>query len=148
MKNVFAQMFALLLVLSTSIFAQKFVVGVKGGLNLASMSIDPTPSVDIGTRTGVVAGAYVGIIFGDFSTQTEFTYSMKGMTYLGGGINYTWKLDFFEIPVLLKYNIPLKGNVTPNIFVGPTVSFALNTQVHEEVSGLSTDTDIDEWIES
>lgn len=82
MKKVFAVMLTLLLVMSTNIFSQGFVVGVKGGLSLANVSLDPEPTgIELKTRTGMAAGAFVGINLGSFCVQPEFLYSQNGTKY-------------------------------------------------------------------
>ncbi|MBN2572125.1 MAG: PorT family protein [Ignavibacteriales bacterium] len=145
MKKALVVMLAVLLVMSTNIFAQKFVVGVKGGLNLANVTSDPEPPYELNTRTAMVAGAFVGLNFGSFTVQPELLYSMKGTTssfdILGVTVDNTTKADYFEIPVLLKYNIPLPGAVTPSIFVGPSIGFLLSCKNVSEAGGSTSEID-------
>lgn len=153
MKKVLAVTLAVLMIMSTNVFAQKFVVGVKGGLNLANVSVDPEPTgIEFKTRTGMAAGAFVGINLGPVCVQPEFLYSQHGTKFdfeiMGVTVNNTMKLDVLEIPILLKYNIPMAGNVTPSIFVGPGLGFVLSAKQLSEAAGSSSETDIKDDIES
>src|SRR5687767_3367523 len=90
-----------MLALTSSGFAQGLTGGVKLGLNVASLDIEDEDDVEFKSKTGIIAGAFVGVRVNDmFSIQPEFLFSQKGASLEGGGEEGTIKLDFFEIPVL------------------------------------------------
>jgi opacity protein-like surface antigen len=112
-------------------------LGVKGGLNIATLSIDESVElldsvfIEPDSRNGIAAGAFVGFqIAPNFIIQTEFLYSQKGAKYdttltlegITGDVEIMLKFDYIEIPVLLKYAIPLQGNVRPTLFCGPALA--------------------------
>jgi hypothetical protein len=53
------------------------------------------------------------------------------------------KVDYLEIPVLLKYNIPTAGMTAPSFYFGPTVAFPLNKKIKFEFLGESEEMDIE-----
>jgi hypothetical protein len=87
---------------------------------------------------GFAGGAFVniGIPLMPFSVQAEALYVTKGneMNYeadfLGGSIKGTSveTLQYIEIPVLAKVNIPIPAPVTPNIYVGPAYSLLIGSK--------------------
>ncbi len=59
-----------------------------------------------------------------FAIQPEAYYTMKGATdkmdFQGTTVDLTYTLDYIEIPVLVKFLIPIQGSgVKPAIFAGP-----------------------------
>ena len=122
----------IILFLSSTVFAQlPFKLGIKGGLNLANLSFDPAlPSgSDNTTQTGFMAGAMVEFNLAPmFAIQAEPTYIPKGckLTSSGSSNEVNIKINYFEIPVLLKLNIPSPGNINPYVFAGPNIGFRLS----------------------
>ena len=103
-------------------------LGVKGGLNIADIGGSDVDSLSLGpieTKTGFVGGAFVEFMIGDiFAIQPEVLYSQKGIKIDSSGANLKLKVDYIEIPVLLKINIPIEGSkVHPNVYAGPAVAF-------------------------
>ena len=154
MKRFFFSAFAvagiLLLTLSTA-HAQttqdsgkKFHIGVKAGLNLADaygddvddiMSFAGALGVDKQVRVGAVGGLFMSYApISWFSIQPELLYSQKGVKLEWFGAEAVAKLDYIEIPVLAKLNIPI-GAVKPNIFVGPAFAFNIVARGTVDVGG-------------
>ncbi|HYF03771.1 MAG TPA: porin family protein [Patescibacteria group bacterium] len=119
--------------------------GVKGGISIANQKIgeptEPQPGELMPTYSsieGFVGGAFVhiGIPLVPFSVQGEVLYTQKGRkrvfnpTTSFGSIDAmsTLTLNYLEIPVLAKFNIPLPAPVTPNLYIGPAVSFLLSSK--------------------
>jgi len=127
-------------------------LGVKGGLNLATMSGDLTGwpktlreydwsgadySDNYGNssrslaRFGLFATFHVNEAF---AVQTECSYVQMGVEGSGEAdiaagtlheiakITETVSLTYLEIPLLLKYKIPLQGSVQPAVFFGPALA--------------------------
>jgi len=139
--------------------------GIKGGVNFADLGGDDAEfflqlisggegSDDSSeTRTGIVAGGFALIDFdGPFALQPEVLYVQKGTKVegeledpiLGETVSFssTIKLDYIEVPILAKFQIPLEGNIAPNIFAGPAVAFNINAEVEAEAGGESNTTDL------
>src|SRR6516165_7276962 len=76
MKRVF---FAALLFISVSGFAQRFQLGVKGGMNVSNFVGDNYENTQYEARIGYNLGAFVGFYFGNhFSLQPEALFSTQG----------------------------------------------------------------------
>lgn len=101
--------------------------GFTGGLNLTTFAGNGLgPTAD---RRGFVGGVdFVTPFTPSFSTQIEALYAMKGMKSLGvNSSGYAmFKLDYIEIPVMLRGDLPLSGSFKPFAFTGP----ALDIKVH------------------
>ena len=59
-----------------------------------------------------------------------------------------WKLDYIEIPVLLKLSFPTEGAINPSIFADPALSFAVSSNLGLEMMGVSEDFDIGSLVSS
>jgi Outer membrane protein beta-barrel domain len=114
MKKILLVSLAMLLAVSAA-FSQ---FGIKGGIDLGTFSgadksrdgVDPTHETGfaggISYRIGLIAGLAI---------QPEVMYIQKGAVYktdVSDGIystsqQATLKIDYIEIPVLIKFNIPL-----------------------------------------
>ncbi len=101
-------------------------VGAKGGVSFATLSGDPYTAYD--ARIGFSAGVFVSIpVARNVSIQPEILYRQKGAKTSGYcndlPTNWTLKLDYVEVPVLLSVTMSTAGNVTPRLFLGPAVAF-------------------------
>lgn len=111
-------------------------VGVKGGLNLSKFSdIGAITQGEIGNdvKTGFIGGAYGKFALGPLNAQIEGLYSMRGAKgSLPAGLgDYEAKLNYFEIPLLLKFELPLPA-LAPYLYAGPTYSYLLKAEVDGE----------------
>ncbi len=143
MKKTFVPiLLALLIVLSGSIQAQTTVsVGARAGLNIANFSYDPDlqNGVTKSSRTGFKFGGALQIGFVPmFALQVEPMFATGGSEISGPGGKATFKTSFIEIPVLLKFNIPVAGSVTPYAFVGPNIAFITSSKELIEMTGISS----------
>ncbi len=97
-KNIFT---FLLLLLAGSGLAQ-VSYGIKGGLNVSSMSVsDPAVS----SKNGFHAGVYVKFSALLIAVQPEFLYSQKGYTTSAGSNDVDVRLNYLDIPVMLKVKL-------------------------------------------
>lgn len=76
--------------------------GVKGGLNLASLSGANSPKTLIGYQIGGFAEIRLG---NKFALQPEIVYSTQGVKYDNFGTDFTFNLNYINIPILAKYYI-------------------------------------------
>lgn len=125
MKKLFL---GLAVVASSLTFAQTF--GVKGGLNVSSMSKDEALD-DQKSKIGFNAGAFVNIpVATNFSVQPELLYSNYGSKsdwrnpLNDDRISSAAHLDYLAVPVMLQYNL------IPNLYVeaGPEFGFLLSAK--------------------
>lgn len=146
MKRFFTLLF-LVCVFSTMSFAQ-MQAGLKAGLNIANLSGDDAGSPD--SKTGFAFGGFFMYQFSPmFAIQPEAYYTMKGATdkmdFQGTTVDLTYTLDYIEIPVLLKFIIPVQGSgVKPAIFAGPFLGINTTAKVKAEYQGESQEEDIED----
>jgi hypothetical protein len=144
MKKVFTLFFVLSL-FSVMSYAQ-MQVGVKAGLNIANIGgsdADQLVGQSLDSKTAFAGGVFFMYQFSDmFAIQPEAYYSMKGATYSESGADLTISLDYIEVPLLLKFIIPIKGsNIRPSIFAGPSVGFNTTAKSKVEYQGQSMEND-------
>ncbi|MBP6378230.1 PorT family protein [Kaistella haifensis DSM 19056] len=109
--------------MSSLTFAQQF--GIKGGMNVASISKDGTLS-DTSSKIGFNAGVFMNAPLAEnFSIQPEVLYNDLGskITYGQNDNNsYSTNLGYISVPVMFQYN------ATPEFYLeaGPQFSFLVN----------------------
>lgn len=125
--------FICLLAASTAT-AQNSVVGIKGGLNLSSLTTDGTN--DKALNPGFHAGLFSRMAIGEvFAIQPELLFSVKGtrITYDGlveGETRYN--LNYIDLPVKLVFN--LSENFS--LHAGPYVGYLVNANFKTEAEVL------------
>lgn len=117
--------FTLLLCTSSIVFSQvKAELGLKGGLNLASISSDNN-AVDLSNKTGYHFGAYALFKALSFGIQPEILYSTRGTNVSLAGVSNSFSQDYtyLDIPVMFKlYTI-----AGLNVQAGPQFGMLLST---------------------
>src|SRR5215211_3696797 len=84
--------------------------GIVAGINSSTVAGDETE--DASRRTGVIAGILLSVpVAPNFAIQPEFLYSMKGAKFGDSDAAGTVKLDYAEIPILLRIDVPASGGV-------------------------------------
>lgn len=103
--------------------AQSVDFGIKVGANFANIS----NASHLKNRTGLVAGAFVGLGFNKWAIQPELLYSQEGAdpdhSEIAG-----FDLDYINVPVMVKYY--LIGNLL-NVQVGPQFGFVVSDDLPE-----------------
>lgn len=83
--------------------AQKSQFGIKGGINVAKLSVSPT---DDGSYKTLVSGHFGFLdhihITKMFAVQPELLYSMQGTRFKFSNNDYHYKLGYINIPVLFQ----------------------------------------------
>ena len=100
--------------------------GVKGGYNLAAVNYDG--SGETGQRHGFHIGVYgESFISESFSIQPELMYSQQGYEIKDNNGTFTQKLNYINLPVMLK------AYPSKNFFLeaGPQIGLAIS---HKEVN--------------
>ena len=132
-----------LMALASPGFAQGLTGGVKIGASMASLKVENEEGVYFKTKTGVVAGVFIGIPVTDmFSIQPEVLYAQKGAKLEGGGETGKVKLDYLEIPILGVISLG-SGGSSPYIVIGPSFGVKMNAKL--EVGG-QEETDFDDEV--
>ena len=129
---------ALFLGITTAIYAQDKVIsksngGIKGGYNLAAVTYDGEGETE--QRYGFHVGFYGESFLNEsISIQPELTYSQQGYKVTNGSDTFTQKLDYINLPIMLKA-YPIQ-----NFFLeaGPQVGLAISHK--EEYTGLFSGT--------
>jgi len=112
--------------------------GLVAGVSFAKFTgADATISgVSSGSRTGFTGGGFVNLPISEmFSVRPEVIYIQKGARYSDQGATLGFNLDYIEIPVLFVVTVPTSGNVSPEFFAGPQVSFRVGCSLTASVSG-------------
>lgn len=120
MKNI-VLMGAFLIASTLSISAQESSFGLKGGFNAAFVKSDS--GFETETRNGFHIGIYGESRLSDtFAIQPELVYSQQGFTESDGTGEREQKLDYINLPIMLKIYL------IPGLYVegGPQVGLAIN----------------------
>jgi hypothetical protein len=143
-KTIFSLACISIVIISTNVFGQSSIEGVKVGLNFANITgSEITNALNNQSITAFNAGVFTTFdIAGLLVVQPELLYTMKGYKLTEKGVSnsgflpppnlfVTGNNSYLEIPVLLKINVPSfsLGIIRPNIFAGPEVAFGLSSKV-------------------
>jgi hypothetical protein len=129
-----------LIVISTSLFAQKFQIGIKGGVNVSNFVGSSFNNVDKKALIGFHGGGFLNLLFGDnFSIQPEAVFSSQGAKFTNAGTSQNVKVSYLSIPVLLKFRTDGGFYVE----AGPQVSFKLSENVpNQSVNNFAKNLDL------
>jgi len=125
--------------------AQDVMVGVKGGINVADLSVDADgEEFSSDTKTGLVAGLFAEFGISDmFAVRPEGLYSQKGFKTQDTGIDLELNLDYIEVPVLLVARLG-ESSIRPVVFAGPVIAFEASCKLEGESEGVTLDVDCSE----
>jgi hypothetical protein len=102
-----------------SAFAQaQFSLGLKGGMNFAKFDVSDVGG-SIKNKTGFHGGAFALIKLTAFALQPEVIFSQQGSEFSLNGQNLSSNFNYINVPVLLKFYLPLGLNLQ----VGPQFGF-------------------------
>jgi hypothetical protein len=113
-----------LLGLGSMVMAQGVTIGLKGGINMASVTGADAGSPD--KRTGLVGGVFANVDLMAINIQPEILFSQKGFKQKEGGQTLTGTYEYIDLPVLLKF--PLGKIIVPSIYVGPSLGILLSSE--------------------
>ena len=124
-KQGFLVLFILAVMWIHPVHAQRFKVGLSGGVNITDVDgMDPIDADNDFKKFGFTAGGFVSTHIGDKTIiQMEIAYSQKGSHIppdtLHTNAYYTLRLDYVEVNLLFRHTIHL------NLSKKPTDKFAL-----------------------
>ncbi|HEY5132377.1 MAG TPA: porin family protein [Candidatus Krumholzibacteriaceae bacterium] len=132
-KLVLVLMIAAISIFAVSpLFAKGMMFGVKGGLNLANLTGSDVNNASI--KTGIDVGAFLTYDISDiFAVEPELLFSMKGAKSDSASVTGSWKINYIEIPILLKAKLPTDGKIKPCIYVGPGIGFLLSSKISDDI---------------
>lgn len=121
----------------------QLTAGIMAGVNSSSLSISDLSSGEgTSSQTGFMAGGWVGMHLGSMiALQVEGFYTQKGTKRTSSGTTVgTIKVDYVEVPVILRVGIPIIPVISPYIYGGPAIAFNVSCKSQPE-GGTSTDCD-------
>jgi len=136
-----------LMLCSVFAFSQEIKFGAKVGLNLSNLKGDyPTAINEHNSKIGFHIGGFAQYEINDkFTLQPELLFSTQGntygyKTYYGGGTyydgaDYNLKLNYLNLPIILKYKIIEKLSVE----FGPQIGYLMSAKTKIDVTEDSRD---------
>lgn len=98
--------------------------GIKGGASFGDISNKGLLPGDLDNRTGFAAGVSLGMRARAIGLGVEALYAQRGVTASDAVAGDDLELDYIDIPVYLKLQVPTPG-VSPFAYVGPQISFEM-----------------------
>lgn len=132
---------ALLLACASHVRAQEKTAprptfGVLAGVNVANLSGSSVEGAS--NRTGFIGGVFATFHFGEgIGLEPEMLYSMQGAK-TGSG-NAALKLNYVQLPVLLRYDVSARAAAHPFFVAGP--SFGIEVSCSAAGEGVSVSCD-------
>lgn len=125
---------------------QNLGLGVKGGVNVATVHSDASGFADAGDRAGFVGGLFFDIgVTALGAVQLEGLYSQKGFVARSGEVLGDVRLNYVDIPLLLKGSYNERGSgFRPSAYVGGVLSFETDCKLNGAVDGETVDADCDD----
>jgi len=110
--------------------------GIIGGANLATLT---NFGQNVSNRIGFAGGLMAVLpVSPSFAIQPELMFTMKGATSkLLGTSAPTTKIDYIELPVLARFEIPAFGRVKPFVYGGPGFAYRTNCTIGS-IAGFSS----------
>jgi hypothetical protein len=129
--------------------AQGISFGIKGGINLSSVTGADATGAE--AYTGVAGGGYLTLsLLPSFAVQPEILYSQKGWNasgdLLGVPIVGKYRVDYLEVPVLAKFSFGIL--VKPYVLVGPYFATRMTSSWEETSGGVTLSGSMDNGLKS
>lgn len=129
MKKI--SLLAFILLAGFAVHAQRVNLGLKGGLNVASL--DNSEDQNLNSRIGYHAGLFANIPVGyQIAIQPEVVYSSQGVKYTEAGFEHSLALNYVNIPVMVQ------ANVGRGFYAQAGPQLGILTSVDDEVSDTET----------
>jgi len=134
-KLTFVLLVAATMLAAAPLFAEGMMFGIKGGINLANLTGDDVE--DNSMKIGGVGGGFLCYRINEiFAIQPEILFSMKGADFEAPagdtlGMDGSFSLNYIEIPLLLKVNLPTEGKMKPFLYAGPAFGLLMTAKVED-----------------
>jgi len=118
-----------------------FQVGAEGGVTISNFVGDDAN--DAKNRTG----GYGGLTFilqpnkSAVGFQTGALYVQKGAKLDDDGVAGSLKIDYLEVPVLLRVGVPLSAGFAPTLLVGGSLAWRVRCRVEVSGGGINASAD-------
>jgi hypothetical protein len=141
MKKIFF-IFIVCFGIFNSAFSEPVGFGLKAGVNFSNLVYDTQGSTGYDPQFGLIGGAFVDFkVLNNLSIQPEAYLSMKGATKNGiyitgngpvilGTTSLSYYFKYFEMPVLIKLQLPISSQLALNFIAGPSIAFLFDAQLH------------------
>jgi hypothetical protein len=105
--------------------------GVKVGVGMARLAIEPEGEASTSGTAGIVAGVFAGRAIGDaLGVLVEVLWVRNGASLYVFGSSVDVDLTYLEIPVLVRYQLGASDSARPYLAAGPALGVRLSdTQV-------------------
>lgn len=138
-RLVFASL-VLVVALPAAAAAQSLTLGVKGGVNSATIQSDSSP--DIGSRWGAVGGLFLGARITDMvGLQVEGLFSQRGGIDETPGSDVKFLVNYIDVPVMLKLGRASDDGIGFHALAGAQASYKLKAEASSELLGVTVDLD-------
>jgi len=142
MKKVISSILVMMLLFVTAQSFAQLNFGVKAGLNLANMTAkdkDNTWSDDYSMKTGFHLGVTAGFsIMDNLFIEPGLLFSTKGFKVDEDGGNYTFNMNYLDIPINAIYKIDL-GCLNVFVHTGPYFGYAISGKMKSDDKIFMTD---------
>ena len=105
--------------LNAQVYIKHIQIGPKVGVNIANLT-------DLDSKIGFAGGIFFLYQFSNlFAIQPEAYYTMKGAIHPSHEFSEeTFILHYIEVPLFLKFIIPVEGSIIrPSVYAGPVIGF-------------------------
>ncbi len=144
-KFLFLSLMLVSLVSSKTALAQvQFSLGIKGGVNFASINVNDAKATWDG-KTGFHGGAFALFKLTAFAIQPEVIFSQQGSTVKFQSQDINANFSYLNVPVIAKFYLPLGLNLQ----LGPQFGFLTTAESdYNPVSGTQTSTDLEDYYKN
>jgi hypothetical protein len=135
---------------ASTAFAQIPTIGIKGGVNFASLSSSSNAAdgtYNTGALTSFSAGIFVDFkTGGSLSIQPALLYTGKGgkesADFDGSNVSAKAKINYLQVPVNFVFNAPIAVG-TFFVGAGPYVGYGLSAKVEASFDGKTESQEVD-----
>jgi outer membrane protein W len=121
-------LFAIVVTWTAPLCAENMMFGIKGGVSLANLSGEDVYNNSI--RYGGTGGVFMRYTVSDiFAVQPEALFAMKGAKYEADGLKSQEKVNYIEVPVLVRATLPNESKMKPSVFLGPAIGILLSHKI-------------------
>ncbi|MBD3220555.1 outer membrane beta-barrel protein [bacterium] len=152
-NRVFCIVAVVLMLMASTTLAGPLGKTIKAGISYAQVTNDGDAG-DSDHTLGLAAGVALSYdLVPGLSLQPEVLYVQQGGKYdvnvVDGGMvvgsgELTWDLDYIQVPVLAKIQLPVVGSLLPTIIAGPAFAFNVTSDYTVEGDGAEDSGEIED----